>query len=125
MLAALNLGAVMLGVASGGLAAAFVALLLSGALALLGWADGPDIGLISGIGVGLAVGGWIAGKRARHSERFHGAITGMALAFLIVIVARLGGSPAPTGTVIWLAALSIFVAGFTGWLAGVRKRANP
>jgi hypothetical protein len=47
-------------------------------------------------------------------------ITGLLLAFAIMVIARLGGSPAPTPTVIWLAVVSVAVAGFFGWLAGRR-----
>lgn len=121
MLAALNFGALILGVASGGLAASVLALLISGILTLAGVDEGADIGLVVGVLVGLAVGGWISGARARHSERFHGAVTGLLLAFIIVFVARLGGSPAPTNSVLWLALISVAVGGLTGWLAGRQK----
>ena len=121
MLAALNLGAVALGVASGGLAASVLALVLGGTLTVIGVDGGADIGLIIGILFGLGAGGWIAGTKAKHSERFHGSITGLALAFGIMLIARLGGSPAQTLTVVWLAVLSVVVSGLAGWLAGRRK----
>ena len=122
MLAALNLGAVLVGVAAGGLGASVTALLASGALALLGVETGPDIGLVLGVLTGLATGGWVAGSRSAHSHSFHGMVTGLALAFLILVIARFGGSPAPTWTVVWLAVVSMAVAGLTGWLAGRRRR---
>ncbi|MCZ6630774.1 MAG: hypothetical protein O7D28_05440, partial [Actinobacteria bacterium] len=59
------------------------------------------------------------------SERFHGAVTGLLIAFLIMVIARFGGSPAPTPTVVWLAALSILVSGVAGWLAGRKKSTKP
>jgi hypothetical protein len=121
VLAALNFGAIALGVAAGGLAAALLALVISGLLAVVGVESGPDIGLILGILAGLAAGGWVAGSRAVHSHRFHGMVTGLVLAFVIMVIARLGGSSAPTLTVVWLALLSIIVAGLFGWLAGRRK----
>lgn len=121
MLATLNPGALILGVASGGLAASLLALVLSGGLTVLGMEAGPGLGLVLGVLSGLAVGGWVAGTRARHSARFHGAVTGLLLAFIIVLVARLGGSPAPTPTVLWLAIISGLVGGLSGWLAGRRK----
>ncbi|MFZ0015370.1 MAG: hypothetical protein WAL25_14780, partial [Acidimicrobiia bacterium] len=96
-------------------------LLASGLLSILGLESGPDVGLVVGIVAGLAAGGWVAGSRAVHSHRFHGMVTGLLLAFVIVIVARLGGSPAPTPTVVWLALLSIAIAGLFGWLAGRRR----
>ena len=106
MLAALNLVAVGLGIGAGGLSATVV-------------------GLVVGIVVGLAVAGWVAGRLARHSERFHGAVTGLLLAGLMIVLARLGGSPAPTSSVLWLAVLAAVISGLTGWLAGRRKRSGP
>lgn len=125
MLAALNLGAVALGVASGLLTASVIALILSGGLSLLGVEGGADIGLVIGIVSGLTAGGWVAGSRAVHSERFHGMVTGLLLAFVVVIIARLGDSPASTAVVIWLAVLSVAISGLAGWLAGRRKRRRP
>jgi hypothetical protein len=122
VLAALNLAAVGLGIGAGGLAATILALALGGLLSLVGVGGGADIGLVVGIVAGLAVAGWVAGRMASHSERFHGAVTGLLLAGLIMLVARLGGSPAPTLSVVWLAVLAALIAGLTGWLAGRRKR---
>ena len=125
MLAALNITAVGLGLGAGGLSATIVALVLGSLLSVTGVENGADIGLVTGVGFGLAVSGWVSGRLARHSERFHGAVTGLLLAGLIIVVARMGGSPAPTVTVIWLALLAATVAGSTGWLAGRRKRTGP
>lgn len=122
MLAALNIGAILLGVATGGLVASIVGLLLGGGLTAAGVTSGPEIGLVSGIVIGMAAGGFVAGARASHSSRFHGAVTGLALAFLVMTVALLGGSPASTVSVIWLAVLSAFVSGLSGWLAGRRRQ---
>lgn len=121
MLAALNFGAVALGVAAALLSASILAVLLGGGLALTGIESGTDLGLMIGIVSGLATGGWVAGLRARHSERFHGMVTGLLSAFVVVVIARLGDSPASTLVVIWLAVLSVAIAGFAGWLAGRRK----
>lgn len=118
MLAALNIGALGLGVASGGLAAALVALITSGLLAILGVDSGADIGLVSGVMLGLFAGGWVAGRRSVHSHRFHGMVTGLLLAFLIMVIARFGGSDAGTLTILWLALLSLAVSGLGGWLGG-------
>ena len=122
MLAALNLVAVGLGIGAGGLSATILALVLGGLLTVAGVQGAADIGLVAGIVGGLAVAGWVSGRMARHSERFHGAVTGLLLAGLIMVVARLGGSPAPTLSVIWLAVLAALISGLTGWLAGRRKR---
>ncbi|MGD2102414.1 MAG: hypothetical protein PVG83_09280 [Acidimicrobiia bacterium] len=121
MLAALNLGAVMLGVAAGGLTASLVSVILSGGLGLAGVEAGTDIGLVLGIVGGLAVGGWVAGARATHSHRFHGMVAGLLQAFVIILIARVGGSPASTPTVLWLALVSVVVSGLFGWLAGRRR----
>ncbi|HEU4318961.1 MAG TPA: hypothetical protein VFS66_02630 [Acidimicrobiia bacterium] len=122
MLAALNFGAIAIGVAGGGLAASVVGLLVAGLLSVFGLDTGSDIGLAIGIFCGLAAGGWLAGRRSVHSHRFHGMVTGLILAFLIMVIARLGGSPAPTWTVLWLAVVAVAVSGLFGWLAG-RSRA--
>lgn len=116
----MNIGAVLLGVAAGALSASVVALLFSGLLVLVGVESGAEIGLVVGILLGLTVGGWVAGSRARHSSRFHGAITGMVLAAVVIVIAVLGGSPASTRSILWLALLSAVVAGAAGWLAGRR-----
>jgi hypothetical protein len=125
MLAALNIAAVGLGVGAGGLSATLLSLALGGALTLIGVERGADMGLVVGVVAGLAVSGWVAGRLARHSERFHGSVTGLLLAGLIIVVARMGGSPAPTVTVVWLAVVAATIAGLTGWLAGRRKRTGP
>jgi len=124
MLAALNIVAIGLGLGAGGLSATLLARALGGLLTVIGVEDGADIGLVAGVVSGLAVSGWVSGRLARHSERFHGSVTGLILAGLIVVVARMGGSPAPTVTVIWLAVVAAVVAGLTGWLAGRRKRTD-
>ena len=121
MLAALNIGAVLLGVATGGLVASIGGILLGGILTLLGVDAGPDIGLVIAVVSGLATGGYIAGARAKHSSRFHGAVTGLVLAFVVMLIAVFGGSPASTMSIIWLAILSTVIAGLGGWLAGQRR----
>lgn len=121
MLAALNIAAIAIGVAAGSLVASLLALTVGGLLALAGLDAGPGIGLVVGVLTGLFAGGWLAGFRAVHSERFHGMVAGLLLAFVVVVIARLGGSPAPTLVVVWLAIVSIAIAGLGGWLAGRRK----
>ena len=125
MLAALNIAAVGLGVGAGGLSATVAAFGISALLSVIGVDGGPAIGLFAGVVVGLAVAGWVSGRMAAHSERFHGAVSGLLLAGLVVVLAVRGGSPASTISVVWLALLSSVVAGTTGWLAGRRKRVAP
>ncbi|MGH8913161.1 MAG: hypothetical protein ACRDZM_01445 [Acidimicrobiia bacterium] len=122
MLAALDLAAVGVGVGAGGLSATVLALALGGVLTLIGVDNGGDIGLVVGIIAGLAVAGWVSGRLAKHSERFHGSVTGLLLAGVVILVARIGGSSASTTSVVWLAVIAAFVAGLTGWLAGRGKR---
>lgn len=114
----------MIGVATGTLMASVVGFGLAWLLTVLGVDSGDGIGLMVGIVAGLATGGWLAGKRSRHSERFHGAVTGLVLAFVIMIIAVLGGSPAPTSSILLLALLAVVVSGIAGWLAGRRKLAR-
>lgn len=121
MLAAISVIALLMGVAAGGLVASLLALAIGGILSLAEVQNGANIGLVIGVVSGLAVGGWVAGSRSSHSSRFHGAVTGLALAFLIMATAKLGGSPAGATVVIWLAVVSIAVSGFAGWFAGKRK----
>lgn len=121
MLAALNFGAVAIGAVAGSLAASVVGLLVGFGLNFVGVESGPDIGLVVGVITGLLVGGWVSGSLARHSARFHGAITGLLMATLIILIARLGGGPEATGAVLGLAVLSAVVAGLSGWLAGRGK----
>lgn len=123
MFAALNIGAVALGVVAGGLIASVLGLVVGGGLSLAGAEWGADVGLVVGVITGLAAGGWVAGRRCLHSPRFHGAVTGIVLAFVVMVIARLGGSTAGTAVILWLALLSIVVAGFSGWVAG-RPRAG-
>ena len=118
MLAALNLGAVAIAIAAGGLAASIVGLVVGAVLSIAGMETGPDIGLVVGVLTGLLTAGWVAGKRSTHSHRFHGMVTGLGLAFMILVIARFGGSPAPTPQVIWLAVIAVTVSGLAGWLAG-------
>lgn len=122
MLAALNIGAVMIGLAAGGLAASVLGLAIGGLLTVGGFDSGGEIGLVVGILVGFLTGGWVTGLRARHSSRFHGAVTGLVMAFLVMLIAVLGGSPASTLSIIWLALLSTVLSGTAGWLAGRRRQ---
>ena len=121
MLAALNFGAVLAGLASGALSASLLALVASVVLTAVGMDTGSDIGLAIGVFAGLAVGGWVAGSRSVHSHRFHGMVTGLGLAFIILVIARLGGAVSSVLAVIWLAIVSIAIAGLAGWLGGRRR----
>lgn len=93
-------------------------------LSLMGADWGADVGLIFGVTLGLAVAGWIAGRKAAHSGRFHGSVAGLLLAFVIMVIARLGGSLASTPSLLWLAVLSMVIGGGAGWWSH-RSRSVP
>ncbi len=116
MLAALNFGALGLGLGAGTLTT-WLASLLGGLLF-----NAPYANLLVGIPLGFAAGGWVAGRYARHSEHFHGAVTGLLLTGLVIVVSAMSGGTAGTGSVLGLALLAIVISGLAGWLAGRRKR---
>lgn len=122
MLAALNLGAVLAGVGAGCLGGWLGSLAAWPLLYVVG-IDFMGAGLLAGVLIGFAVGGWVSGRMAHHSNGFHGAVTGLLLAGVVIVLSRLGGSPAVgTGTVLTLCGLSMALAGGAGWLAGRRRR---
>ncbi|HEY5891048.1 MAG TPA: hypothetical protein VIW94_10155 [Acidimicrobiia bacterium] len=118
MLAALNVTAVGLGLAGGGLVATIVALGLGGLLSVMDVDDGANLGLLVGIVVGLVFGGWVAGRGAVHSNWFHGSIVGLALAAVIIALASFAEAKISILTVIWMAFLSSLIAGLGGFLGG-------
>lgn len=122
MLATVRWSAVLLGAGAGGLVTVVVALLLFFVFELAGVDQAPLTGLTLGLVTGLGAGGYVGGRLARHSPRFHGMLVGMALAGLVVVIARLGGSPAPTGQVLTLVALALVCAGVGGVVGGRRRR---
>lgn len=121
MLAALNVTALGLGMAGGGLVATIVALGVGSLLSVFDVRDGANLGLLVGIVVGLVFGGWVAGRIAVHSNWFHGSIVGLALAALIIALASFADADISTLTVIWMAFLAIVLSGFGGFLGGRRQ----
>jgi hypothetical protein len=121
MLGVLRLSAVMIGAAGGTLLSA--AFFLVGLLVarLVGADEGPALVLSLSLVVGLAGGGYLAGRVAPFNGRFHGSITGLAMAAVVIVISILGGSPAPTGQVVLLAVIAIVIGGITGWLGGRRR----
>ncbi|MGF1617414.1 MAG: hypothetical protein ACFCU2_06340 [Acidimicrobiia bacterium] len=122
MLAALSIQAVVMGVAAGGLSITLVGFLVGGGLALLDVTNGPTIGLLVGLLVGLVVGGWIAGRMALHSHRFHGSVAGLLLGGLLILLASLGEASASIWNVLLLAFASIVGGGVGGLIGGRRTR---
>jgi len=125
MLAALRLPALLAGVGAGTLSAAILAVVGGAALTSVGVADGAAVALAPSIVVGFGIGGYVAGRAVHHSSRFHGAVSGLAMAAVVVGIARLGGSPAPTPQVILLAAMGMVVGGLGGQLAARRSMPPP
>ena len=121
MLGILRFSVVMLGAAAGALlsAAAFlIGLLVARAV---GAEEGPVLTLTVSLLVGLAGGGYLAGRLAPVNGRFHGSVTGLIMAAVVVVLSILGGSPAPVGQVGLLAFIAIVVGGTSGWLGGRRR----
>lgn len=128
MLAAVRLTAVALGVGAGTLASTALTMLLWGLLAALG-VDQPAVaGLSFAVLGGFLVGGYVAGRLAIVVHRFHGSLTGLVLAGVVVLISKLGGSLTPTGEVLLLAVFGIVLGGLGGFLGGRRQaqaRARP
>lgn len=121
MLGTLRISAVMIGTAGGALVAAATFLLGLLVARLIGAEEGPAVVLSVSLLAGLAGGGYLAGRVAPFNGRFHGSITGLAMAAVVLIISLLGGSPAPTSQVALLAGIAIVVGGFSGWLGGRRR----
>ena len=113
MLGSISSRAVVAGVGGGTLVAAAVYLVGS---VLVSPTSGEVLLVISLLG-GLASGGGIAGRLAPLNGRFHGSLSGLGIAGVVVVVSRLGGSPAPASQVLVLAGIAIFVGGLTGWVS--------
>ena len=122
MLAALNIRAVVAGFAAGGLSATVLAFLVGGSLALLDVENGADIGLLVGVLIGLGVSGWVSGRIAVHSHRFHGSVTALMLGGLLILLASLGAAAASLIDVLILALVCMVVGGLGGVLGGRRGR---
>jgi putative membrane protein (TIGR04086 family) len=121
MLGALRISAVMVGTAGGTLTAAAVFLVGLLIARLVGADEGPAVVLSISLLTGLAGGGYLAGRVAPFNGRFHGSVTGLAMAAVVLVISVFGGSPAPTGQVVLLAVIAIVVGGFSGWLGGRRR----
>lgn len=121
MLAVLRLRAVLLGLATGTLVAA-VLFIIGRLIARFARAEAaPGLSLSVSIIAGLFAAGYAAGRLAPVNGRFHGSITALGIAAIVIVVARLSGSPAPTGQVLLLALMAIVLGGLGGWLGGRRR----
>ena len=121
MLGVLRLSAVMIGTAGGALLSSAVFLVGLLAARVAGAGEGPALVLSVSLLAGLSGGGFLAGRVAPFNGRFHGSITGLVMAAVVLVVSILGGSPAPTSQVALLAAMAIVVGGISGWFGGRRR----
>jgi len=121
MLGTVRISAVMIGTAGGALIAAVVFLVGLLIARVVGADEGPALVLSASLLSGLAAGGYLAGRLAPFNGRFHGSITGLGMAAVVLIISIIGGSPAPTSQVLLLAAIAIVVGGVSGWLGGRRR----
>jgi putative membrane protein (TIGR04086 family) len=113
--------AVLLGLGIGALSATVLSLVFWAVLAFAGLDDAALVGLTLAILASLAIGGYAAGRMAPVAQRFHGSVAGLAVAGLVLAIARFGGSPAPTIQVLWLSLLAVVLGGAGGTFAGRRK----
>ena len=115
------MSAVMIGTAGGALAGGAVFLIGLLIARAVGADQGAAVALSVSLLAGLAAGGFLAGRMAPYNGRFHGSITGLAMAAVVLVISLLGGSPAPTGQVALLALIAIVVGGISGWMGGRRR----
>lgn len=118
MLASLRIPALLAGLGMGALASTVLSLVLWGVLTAFGLDDAALTGLTIAVLLGLVVGGFAAGRLAPVAHRFHGSVAGLAFAALVLVIARFGGSPAPTLQVLWLSLLAVVLGGAGGAVAG-------
>lgn len=123
MLASLRVIAVLVGLGIGGLTATVLSLAFWLILTAFGFDDAALAGLTVALLFGFVAGGYASGRMAIVAHRFHGSVSGLVIAALVLVIARFGGSPAPTAQVLWLALLAMVLGGLGGAIAGARKRA--
>ena len=123
MLGVLRVEAVLLGLAAGALGSGLIFL----ALVFLARAARSEtlagLALTIAVLLGMAVAGFVAGQMARVNGRFHGSITALVLAAVVVVVSRLGGSSTPISAVLLLAVTATLIGGVAGTI-GYRRRYN-
>jgi len=81
------------------------------------------IALTASVLIGFGLGGYLAGRLASVNGRFHGSITALVVAGIVIAVAGLGGSPAPLESVLLLALIAIVIGGIGG-IVGNRQASS-
>jgi len=123
VLGILRVEAIVIGVAAGALGSGLIFALLVLLARAVGSEDLAGLALTVAVILGMSVAGFVAGRMARVNGRFHGSITALVLAAVVVIVSRLGGSPTPIAAVLLLAFAAIVIGGVSGTI-GYRRRYN-
>lgn len=121
MLGVLRWRAVLVGIATGTLVSAILFVVAILIARIIQAEAGPALALSASLVVGLLAAGFTAGRMAPVNGRFHGSVTALGIAAIVIVVSRLGGSPAPTGQVLLLALLAIGLGGVAGWWGGRRR----
>ena len=123
MLGVIRLGAVLMGLAAGSLTSAavyLIGLVITQGESTVPADHRPSAGAVLTLALltGIAAGGALAGRLAPVNGRFHGSVTGLGMAGLVIVIARFSGSPAPASQVLLLAVIAALVGGAAGWWGG-------
>ncbi|HEX2420479.1 MAG TPA: hypothetical protein VHL55_02660 [Acidimicrobiia bacterium] len=120
MLGILRLKAILLGTGGGVLGSGLAFALGASAARVTGSESLAGMALTASVLVGFGVGGYVAGRMAPVNGRFHGSVTALIVAAIVITVAAMGGSRAPLGSVLLLALIAIISGGIGGGLGGRR-----
>ncbi|HEY3428154.1 MAG TPA: hypothetical protein VGK83_05740 [Acidimicrobiia bacterium] len=123
LLGILRLRAILVGTGGGVLGSGLTFVLGAFAARVTGSETIAGIALTASVLVGFGLGGYVAGRMAPINGRFHGSITALIVAAIVIAVAALGGSRAPLGSVLLLALIAIVGGGIGGSLGSRRPPA--
>jgi len=124
LLGILRLRAILLGTGGGVLGSGLTFALGAFAARVTGSETMAGIALTASVLVGFGLGGYVAGRMAPINGRFHGSITALIVAAIVIAVAAIGGSRAPLGSVLLLALIAIVSGGIGGSMGGRRPPAT-
>ena len=124
LLGILRVRAILLGTGGGVLGSGLTFALGAFVARVTGSETIAGIALTASVLVGFGLGGYVAGRMAPINGRFHGSITALIVAAIVIAVAAIGGSRAPLGSVLLLALIAIVGGGIGGSLGGRRPPAT-